>query len=58
MKLIIIWRDGDNEAAIELDRDFEDGEVIDLRVLPKEPGEYVGDVRTGEIHAIPTGRPN
>lgn len=57
MKLTIRWRDGDHVGEVTFDCDFEDGDVIDLSVLPRlEPGNYVGDMETGQITAA--GRAN
>lgn len=50
MILTIRWRDGDFVGELTGDRDFVDGELIDLTALPKvEPGDYHGDTETGEL---------
>lgn len=58
MKLTIRWRDGTwyGEATFDVAR-FEDGDLLDLTQLSGvEPGNYVGDLSTGEI--APAGRLN
>jgi hypothetical protein len=55
--LTIRWRDGDFVGELTVNREFEDGDVIDLTALPKvEPGTYTGDTETGEL--VREGRPN
>lgn len=57
MILTIRWRDGDFVGELTVNREFEDGDVIDLTSLPKvEPGTYTGDTETGEL--VREGRPN
>lgn len=50
MILTIRWRDGDFVGELTVDREFNDGDVIDLTALPKVgPGTYTGDTETGEL---------
>lgn len=57
MRLTIRWKDGEHMGEVTFDADFEDGDVIDLTLLPKvEPGSYVGDLDTGELVSV--GRAN
>lgn len=57
MRLTILWRDGDQVGEVTLDCEPEDGDVIDLTVLPRlESGSYVGDMDTGEL--VEVGRAN
>lgn len=56
MKLTIKWRDGEKEAEMVLDGDFDDGDVIYLPHLPQDGdgGAWQGDL--DEYRR--SGRPN